>query len=176
MFKIRAPTDNLPYSSYYVTIQRRRSTSILTEGFFAWNKKCEVRINMPRPASTPNLWYTVKLRCPYCGATSLLRPGNPLEFVEGCTPCNYRYEREIGYFSGASWMITYAVAAVSAMLVGGFMIWNFEGMSDLAIAGVPAAFGGLVALLFIPLGRALWMYMDHKMHPLTDDDCLHPKS
>lgn len=122
----------------------------------------------------PHLGYALRLKCPYCGTSSLLKPSNPLEFQTGCETCNYKYEREIGYFSGAAWMITYAVAAVSAMVAGALMVWKFSDKGDLIVAGIPAAFGGIMAILFIPLGRSIWMYADHKVHPLTDADKLIP--
>lgn len=120
----------------------------------------------------PKLSHALRLKCPYCGKTSLLKPGNPLEFGAGCEICDYKYEREIGYFSGASWMITYTVAALSAMVAGAIMVWKFSDKGDLIVAGVPAAFGGIAAVLFIPFGRALWMYSDHLVHPLHDADKL----
>ncbi len=126
---------------------------------------------MPRK---PNLFHALRLKCPYCAKSSLLRPGNLLEFAAGCPQCNYKYEREVGYFSGAAWMITYTVAALSAMVAGAIMVWKFNDKGDLIVAGVPAAFGGIMAVLFIPLGRAIWMYTDHLFHPLTDDDKLTP--
>lgn len=88
--------------------------------------------------------------------------------------CNYKYEREIGYFSGAAWMITYSVAALSAMSAGAIMVWKYSDKGDLIVAGVPAAFGGIMAVFFIPFGRAIWMYLDHTFHPLTDADKLNP--
>lgn len=69
-------------------------------------------------------------------------------------------------------MITFMVAALSAMLSGAFMIWKYEGSSDFVIAGIPALFGGILALVFIPFGRSIWMYVDHYFHPLTESDSL----
>jgi hypothetical protein len=123
----------------------------------------------------PSLYHAIKLQCLYCDKTSLLKKGNFLEFVEGCPHCNYKFEREVGYFSGASWMITYTVAALAAMISGGIMIWKFSDQSDFVIAGIPAAFGGIFALLFIPFGKSFWMYVDHLFHPLTKADQLDSK-
>lgn len=120
----------------------------------------------------PSLLKALKLKCPYCGNTPLLKTGKFLDFGIGCATCNYKYEREIGYFSGASWMITYTVAALSAMIAGAIMVWKFSDQGDMVVAGVPAAFGGIAAVLFIPFGRAIWMYIDHTFHPLTDADKL----
>ena len=127
---------------------------------------------MSRPLQKPNFLAAIRLRCPYCQKTRLLKPGTIFEFGEGCATCNYRFEREVGYFSGASWMITYAVAAVLAMIGGGFMVWKYSDMGDFVVAGVPALLGGGGAMLFIPWGRALWLYIDHRFHPLTEADQL----
>lgn len=126
---------------------------------------------MPRH---PHLLNALRLKCLYCGHVSLLKPGNPLAFTSGCAACNYKYEREVGYFSGASWMITYTVSALSAMIAGAVMVWKYSDLGDLIVAGVPAFFGAVMALLFIPFGRSLWMYIDHFFHPLTDADKLSP--
>lgn len=126
---------------------------------------------MPR---NPSLLKALRLKCLYCGQVSLLKPGNPLAFNEGCTSCNYKYEREVGYFSGASWMITYSVAGLVAMIAGAYMVWKHSDLGDLVVAGVPALLGAVIALVFIPFGRSIWMYIDHFFHPLTDADKLSP--
>jgi len=114
----------------------------------------------------------MKLRCPHCGQTPLLRQGHLVEFGTGCKPCGYRYEREIGYFSGASWMMNYTFAALTAMAAGGYMVWRHSDAGDLIVAGVPALFGGIAALVFIPWGRSIWMWFDHLCHPLNEADSL----
>jgi hypothetical protein len=120
----------------------------------------------------PHVFNALLLRCLYCGKTPLLRKGNLIEFGDGCTTCNYKYEREVGYFSGASWMMTYTVSALIAMMAGGYMVWKHSEAGDLIVAGVPALLGAISALLFIPWGRSLWMWFDHLFHPLTDADKL----
>jgi uncharacterized protein (DUF983 family) len=128
----------------------------------------------PAPQNKPNLFHALRLRCPHCGKTALLRAGHFLEFGVGCEPCNYKYEREIGYFSGASWMMNYTFASLMAMLAGGYMVWKHSDAGDLIVAGIPALFGAVAAFVFIPWGRSLWMWIDHKLHPLTEADKLNP--
>ena len=110
------------------------------------------------------------LRCPYCGRSRLQKPGCFIEFAEGCVPCNYKYTREIGYFAGAAQMLNYGFAAVTAMAAGAFMVWKYSDAGDFVVAGIPAALAGILSFLFIPWGRALWLWMDHATHPLNDDD------
>lgn len=129
---------------------------------------------MPVPSSKPSFIFAMLLRCPHCGKTPLRRKGSFVEFDKGCDICGYRYEREIGYFSGASWMMNYTFAALIAMLAGGYMVWKHSDAGDMIVAGIPALFGGVAAFLFIPWGRSLWMWIDHTLHPLTEEDKLTP--
>ena len=122
----------------------------------------------------PSFINALLLRCVYCGETPLRKKGSFVNFDVGCAKCNYKYEREIGYFSGASWMMNYAFASIIAMVAGGYMVWKHSDAGDLIVAGVPALFGGVAAFLFIPWGRSIWMWFDHKFHPLTDADMLNP--
>lgn len=124
--------------------------------------------------SKPNLLYALRLRCVHCGQTPLLKKGSFLTFEDGCQTCNYKYEREAGYFSGASWMMNYTFAALMAMISGAYMVWKHSDAGDLVVAGVPALFGGTAAVLFIPWGRAFWIWFDHLFHPLTSADALKP--
>ncbi len=122
--------------------------------------------------SKPKLLYALRLKCVHCGRSPLLKNGSFVTFEDGCPNCNYRYEREIGYFSGASWMMNYTFAALMAMLSGAYMVWKHSDAGDFVVAGVPAFLGGSAAFLFIPWGRSLWMWFDHMAHPLTDADIL----
>ena len=128
----------------------------------------------PAPQVKPSLIRALRLRCPHCGISPLLKKGSFLEFCNGCQLCNYKYEREIGYFSGASWMMNYAFASIVAMLAGGYMVWKHSDAGDMVVAGIPALFGGVAAFLFIPWGRSLWLWIDHTLHPLTEADKLNP--
>jgi uncharacterized protein (DUF983 family) len=122
----------------------------------------------------PKFLHALLLKCPHCGISKLLKPGSFITFDVGCTRCNYRYEREIGYFSGASWMMNYAVASFVAMLAGGYMVWKHSDAGDLIVAGIPALFGGVSAFVFIPWGRSFWLWLDHILHPLSEADQLNP--
>jgi len=120
--------------------------------------------------SKPKLLYALRLRCVHCGESPLLKKGSLVDFGVGCSLCNYKYEREIGYFSGASWMMNYTFAALISMASGGYMVWKHSDAGDLVVAGIPALFGGVSALVFIPWGRSIWMWFDHLFHPLSSAD------
>jgi uncharacterized protein (DUF983 family) len=113
-----------------------------------------------------NLAYALRLRCPHCGETPLLEPGSWLTFRDGCRKCNYTFEREPGYFTGASWVINYTVAGVTAAGAGALLLWQAPGVPLDLVIGIAAAVGIAVAIGFFPVAKALWMWLDHKLHPL----------
>jgi hypothetical protein len=119
--------------------------------------------------SKPKLLPTLLLRCPHCGKESLRKKGSWFEFKEGCSICNYRYEREAGYFTGASWMINYTVIS----LAGVGMAWYLVAATPLRglwIASMISLFVIVFGLWFFPYGKAIWMYFDHLINPLSADD------
>lgn len=110
------------------------------------------------------------LRCPYCCETALQKKGSWFKFQEGCSKCQLLFEREEGYFLGAAWMINYPLIGVTLMLIGAGLFMLFpEGtpMQYASALSVAAVVGGL---LFFPFGRSIWMYFDHLLHPMTEED------
>ena len=88
----------------------------------------------PMPKNKPNLWKALRLRCPYCGIEKLQKKGSWFQFREGCTTCGYRYERELGYYSGASWMINFPVTGLLGFfLVVALVMWTPLTATPLAI-------------------------------------------
>ncbi len=103
----------------------------------------------------------LRLRCPLCGRGPLFRTW--FGMYEHCPYCNWRYEREEGFFTGA--MAINLV--VSELLVAVVVI-------PLAAAQAPIvptiAFGIAMPVLLPLLGfrhsRSLWMSLDLLLHPL----------
>ncbi len=120
----------------------------------------------------PGLCKSLKLRCPYCGASSLRATGSWLRFADGCTACDYKYEREEGYFTGASWMVNYTVTVLVGIFAGVFLVFRFPNVNSSLIAAALAVVVLSFGAWFMPFSKALWMYVDHKLHPLTDADRL----
>lgn len=120
----------------------------------------------------PNFWLALRLKCPYCGITPLRKSSSWLAFREGCTDCDYRFEREEGYFGGASQIISFFVIGLLAFAAGGLLLWLSPKTDGLVIAAVVSAFIVFVGIGFFPFGMALWIYLDHRLHPLTDYDRL----
>src|SRR5262245_11275954 len=118
---------------------------------------------------TPRLTSALRLRCPYCGVTPLRSPRAWSQFRDGCEICRYRFEREEGYFTGAAWIITYTAAVLPAVALGLWLLWRFPELDGRSVAAITAAVGAATALLLMPFGKALWLYTDHRLHPLADD-------
>lgn len=115
------------------------------------------------------------MRCPYCLQTPLRKPGSWFEFKDGCPRCNYRYEREDGYFSGAPWMVTYPILAVAVLsIVIGFS--SDLGLGSFKLMGAIALVAVMIGLGLYPFSRAIWMVLDHLLHPLQDKDQLQSQS
>lgn len=114
----------------------------------------------------PKLTHALRLKCPHCGNSPLLKQGSWLEFQTGCEPCGYEYEREAGYFSGASWVINYTVAGLTGLSAGALLLWLAPTLSLNMILGIASGLALVVALAFFPVGKALWIWLDHVLHPL----------
>ena len=118
----------------------------------------------------PKLRHVLRLRCPHCGVTPLRAEGAWLRFREGCPDCDYRYEREPGYFWGSAWIVTYTVASFAAFGLAVWMLVVFPKMDALVIALIAVAPIVPLAVLLTPFSRALWMWADHLLHPLDPDE------
>ena len=117
----------------------------------------------PKP---PRLRHALRLRCPHCGETPLLQTGSWLTFRHGCEPCGYVFEREEGYFTGASWVVNYLVSGVSGAAVAAVLLWRAPAVALEAVIGVAAAVGIGIAVAFFPVAKAIWLWADHVLHPL----------
>lgn len=115
-----------------------------------------------------------KLKCPYCLRSPLLKQNSWFEFREGCPTCQYRYDREPGYFWGAPWMINYPITGIFTL----FLLYTFYRADNrlhvLWIATIVSAAAIIFAVLFYPFARAIWLVGDHWLHPLTEEDALQP--
>lgn len=116
------------------------------------------------PMSTFNA--VLKLRCPECKKGIVYRKG--MEMNHLCPSCGIKFERELGYFSGAIW-IALLCATPIVLFIMFLFVYFFRDLH-------PALSGLFAALSFIPLvpitirlSRSMWMYLDHQMHPQRKD-------
>jgi uncharacterized protein (DUF983 family) len=113
----------------------------------------------------------VTLRCPHCLQSRLRKENSWFDFKEGCKRCNYRYEREEGYFLGAPWMINYPLTSVISIAAGVYF-YRYTEIHSSALAALLSVIAIGVGAFFYPYARAIWMVGDHIIHPLQDKDRL----
>jgi hypothetical protein len=118
----------------------------------------------------PSLTSAMKLRCLYCGKTPLSKPGSWFAFDEGCKQCDYCFEREAGYFVGATWMVNFPVISFFGLCVAAPLVLFYSSLGALGIATIASSAVLLFALLSFNRCNALWIFLDHLIHPLTDED------
>lgn len=118
----------------------------------------------------PKIKNIFKLKCLYCGETPLLQKGAWFEYAHGCPTCKYLYEREEGYWAGATWMVLFTLNALFGIAVAAVVFLYFPEMDVLVKCGLISASLLLFGLFFYPFGNAIWMYADHMVHPLSGED------
>lgn len=111
----------------------------------------------------------VRRRCPVCGAGNIFSGWFTLK--PRCPECNFSYEREEGYWVGA--MIANIAAAeglFGLLFVGGVVItYPDVPWTGLTIAGAIVMVG--LPILFYPLSKTLWLWLDLSfIHPIDADD------
>lgn len=138
-----------------------------TRGLHLANLKPKSEAQEARPQRfNPQLIFALRLLCPYCGITHLRQPGNWFRFREGCEVCCYQFEREPGYFSGAFQLVLFAIVAFSALLLTVLGLKFAPQIPDsLLVIGV-GVFILLELILLVPWAMAVWMWLDHRIHPL----------
>lgn len=110
------------------------------------------------------------LKCPYCLETNLRKKSSWFEFDSGCPQCNYRFEREPGYFFASPWMINYPISAIVCFIFSYIMFQKMPDLAPLMKASFVAGVCIVTALILFPFSRAVWMFADHLFHPLSDED------
>ncbi|MFK7827401.1 MAG: hypothetical protein AB8G05_24870 [Oligoflexales bacterium] len=118
----------------------------------------------------PKLIHALQLKCVLCGKEPLLQKGSWFHFRQGCKACAYRYEREVGYFSGAAWVIGYGFIGFSALCCGLLGLFLFPSFSSYSLLGFTSMGSILAAIAFFPYSRSLWMFIDHSLHPLNPSE------
>lgn len=104
-------------------------------------------------------------RCPLCGSKGIWRSFG--QTVERCPGCNYLYDREEGYWVGGLIVnIAFAMGLFFVLFVGGMLItWPDVPWTALLIVNLVAL--GLGPVLFYPLSKTIWVWLDVTfLHPL----------
>ena len=106
------------------------------------------------------------LRCPHCNKTPLLKNGSWFDFKKGCDICGYDYEREEGYFWGAPFMLNYPITGAIGITSFVFLEPHLRTYDVYFLAAIVSFIFCACALLLFPFAKALWMFLDHLIHPI----------
>src|SRR5437762_7350869 len=115
----------------------------------------------PRPILR-TLWRAVKLQCPVCGLSSIIRL--PFQIKYECDTCGAIFKREEGFFVGAI-MANVVATEVLILLVyfASLLLTNFDEQITLSILFV---IGVSFPLVFYHHSWSLWLGMDHLIEGL----------
>jgi uncharacterized protein (DUF983 family) len=107
----------------------------------------------------------LRQRCPVCGKGRIFQ--GFFKTYERCPVCNFKYEREEGYYSGA--MAVNLV--VSELLITAIAVPLAA--SGAVSLGVLIAMGLtipiLLPILFYRPTKSIWMSIDHMVHPVSNE-------
>ncbi|MBQ4912854.1 DUF983 domain-containing protein [Maribacter sp. MMG018] len=77
-----------------------------------------------------------------------------------CPVCNYKFEREPGFFFGAMF-VSYALAAAQ-MITSLIVFWYFIDLSPLKVFSIIAVIAFLLSTFNYKLSRSIWIYLFYK--------------
>lgn len=102
-------------------------------------------------------------RCPVCGKGKIFQ--GFIKTYERCPVCNFRYEREPGYYTGA---IAVNLVVTELILVAVVLpIAVSQTVSLPVIIALGATLPVLLPLLGYRPTKSLWMSVDHMVHPVS---------
>jgi len=108
----------------------------------------------------------LQCKCPKCKSGNIFRNhGTTLPFripkmYGRCPQCNYKFERETGFFFGAMF-VSYALAAAQ-MIVCLVIFWYLIGLSPLHVFIIIAIMAATLSAQNFKWSRSIWIYMFFK--------------
>ncbi len=119
---------------------------------------------MKRDARTILLtvWRALKLRCPVCGLSSIVR--RPFQIKAQCGVCDSIFKREEGFFVGA--IMANVVATEVIILVVYFICLSLTNLGEQSIIMILFIMALAFPLAFYHHSWALWLAMDHLIEGL----------
>lgn len=101
-------------------------------------------------------------KCPHCGQGTIFEKRKSLlsipEMKEKCDVCNYRYNREPGYFLGAMY-VSYGLAVLESIVAFLVCYFFFPSLPTLAVCFIILGVILLFAVRNFRLSRVVYMYI-----------------
>lgn len=105
----------------------------------------------------------LKNKCPKCKTGDIFKdnvcfhPFKVPRMNDRCPSCNYKFEKETGFFFGAMF-VSYALA-VAQMIIVLLVFWGIIGLSPIKIFLIIAVVAFLSSTLNFKLSRSIWIYL-----------------
>ncbi|MEP3372143.1 MAG: DUF983 domain-containing protein [Maribacter dokdonensis] len=80
---------------------------------------------------------------------------------ERCSECNFKFEKETGFFFGAMF-VSYALA-VAQMIISLVLFWYFVDLSPLRVFAIIALVTILLSTFNFRLSRSIWIHLFYKL-------------
>ncbi|KSA13318.1 MULTISPECIES: DUF983 domain-containing protein [Maribacter] len=80
---------------------------------------------------------------------------------ERCSECNFKFEKETGFFFGAMF-VSYALA-VAQMIISLVLFWYFVDLSPLRVFTIIALVTILLSTFNFRLSRSIWIHLFYKL-------------
>ena len=105
----------------------------------------------------------LRKRCPMCGRSKVFQTF--FRMNPRCSQCDYTFERESGYWTGAM-IVNIAVAEIwFALLFGAVVLATMPDVAWVPLLVVALVTNGLLPIAFYPRSKTLWMALDLYFHP-----------
>ena len=104
-------------------------------------------------------------RCPVCGRGKIFKGW--IKTYERCPVCNYAYEREPGYYTGAVAVNLVVSELLITVIAVPMAASQTVPLSVLIVLGCTLPF--LLPLIFYRPTKSLWMSFDHFVHPASSE-------
>jgi uncharacterized protein (DUF983 family) len=108
----------------------------------------------------------LRQRCPVCGRGKIF--SGWIKTYERCSVCNFVFEREPGYYSGAMAVNLVVSELLIAAIAVPLAATQSVSVTILIALGVTLPF--LLPILFYRPTKSLWMSVDHFFHPVNSED------
>jgi uncharacterized protein (DUF983 family) len=108
----------------------------------------------------------LRQRCPVCGRGKIF--SSWIKTYERCSVCNFAFEREPGYYSGAMAVNLVVSELLIAAIAVPLAASQSVSVTTLIALGVTLPF--LLPVLFYRPTKSLWMSVDHFFHPVNSED------
>lgn len=107
----------------------------------------------------------LRQRCPVCGRGKIFKGW--IKTYERCSFCNYVYEREPGYYTGAIAVNLVVSELLITVIAVPLAASQTVPLSILIVLGCTLPW--LLPLLFYRPTKSLWMSFDHFVHPASSE-------